>query len=366
MQENLEITLENRTQKLLKKYLWKIEPYLSKILFFLSIIIFFIDNLILRINYSRIFDPEFQGDLGIVGSIMMISMILGAFIVFPLYPYFKLIRKELGPKSTQAYELYVSISLLITNFILNTFETQEYGVYIFVFGSMSIILIGFIFIYSNEERFEDSISDAINPSQAYITMNSLLENQAEILLKRIAQIDKNIQEQLRKSIIEFRDKKEIYNYISIKTGVIEDYVFLKKRIEKIKKFFEEYKETYKIQENRYKKPSDCEKELKFRVLLHNRDKKKVAWFFAGFFTIFLGISVVILPILGDPANAPPWTAFILIPLGIFFLIYGYRSSKETKLLLKDFEDFIEPYITGNSDETPFENNKDFKIKTNLK
>lgn len=263
MQENLEFTLENRTQKLLKKYLWKIEPYLSEFLFFLSITIFFIDNLILKINYSLIFDPEFQGDLGIVGPIIMISMILGVFIVFPLYPYFKLIRKELGPKSTQAYELYVSISLLITNFILNTFETQEYGVYIFVFGSMSIILIGFIFIYSNEERFEDSISDAINPNQAYITMNSLLENQAEILLKRIAQIDKNIQDQLRKSIIEFRDKKEIYNYVSNKTGLIEDYVFLKKRIEKIKKFYEEYKETFEIQEDRYKKPSDCEKELKF-------------------------------------------------------------------------------------------------------
>ena len=119
---------------------------------------------------------------------------------------------------------------------------------------------------------------------------------------------------------------------------------LRKNKEKIKKFYEEYKDTFEIQEGSYKNPSDCEKELKFRILLHNRDKKIVAWIFVGFITILLGISVVILPTLGDPINAPPWASIISIPVGIIFWIYGYKYSNKIKLLLKEFEEFIKPYI----------------------
>ena len=241
MQEDLEISLENRIQTILKKYLWKLEPYLTEFLFFLSIILFFIDNLILKINYSRIFDPEFQGDLGILGPIMMISMIFGMFVIFPLYPYFKFIHKELGPKSKQTYELYVSISLLITNFILNTFEVQDYHMYILFFGAASIMLIGSIFIFLDEERIKESISNSTNPNQTYITVNSLLKNKTEIILKKISQIDKNIQNQLQKSMVLSKDKKEIYDNLSKKTELIEEFVFLKKKLKKLKSFMKKTK-----------------------------------------------------------------------------------------------------------------------------
>jgi hypothetical protein len=327
MHKNLELILEDRTQKLIKRVIWKIEPYLSKILFFLSIGFFFIENLILKLNYSLLFNPELQGRTGLFAPIVLLGAFYGMFIVFPLYSYFKFIYNKLGPKSTQAYEIFVSISLLITNYLLSIIKSPELYLYIYLIGAMSICLIGSIFLASNEEKVEGLIDEAVNPSKTYQTIMEHYKNQLNHNLKMMGQIQNEITKLLMTS--DHTESNKVHSLIDKNVEIIEGCIFLKEKVEKIHDFYEENKSEYSSKEICSKDFSEYEEELILRAKYNKIEGLIGLFYIIGFFLLLFGCAIIFMAYFGPPPNAPIWISYILISLGLILWIYGHHHRKRT-------------------------------------
>jgi len=327
MQENLEIILGNRTQKFIKRSLWKIEPYLSKIFFFLSITYFFIENFILKLNYNLLFNPELQGRTGLFAPIVLLGAFFGMFIVFPLYSYFKFIYNKLGPKSTQTYEIFVSVSLLITSYLLSIIKSPEIYLYIYLIGAMSICLIGTIFLVSNEAKIEGLIDEAVNPSKTYQTIMEYYRNQLNNNLKITEQIQDEITMLLTTS--DYTESKKVYSLINKNAEIIEDCILLKKKSKKIHDFYEENKSEYCSKEIYSKDFSEYEEELILRARYNKIEGLIGLSYIIGFFLLLLGCAIIFMTYFGPPPNAPVWVSYILTPSGLTLWIYGHYHRKRT-------------------------------------
>lgn len=348
MSEDLDFLMEKKIHKKGKNFLWKLEPYFSKILFFFAIIQFFLDNFILRLDYVALFSDV--GDwLDVIFVLILIGTVLGVIVVLPIYFYIKFIHNKLGPKSAIANELYLSLFLLVINFVLNNLRSIEFYIYIFVLSTFAISIIGSVFLYSPTEKTISLISQAVDPITAFEIYNNLITNRLKNILDLSNKIEKKILIIL-KDIDQNPDNsnKKVFDYLEEKKKILEDYLILNGQRIQITSKFNESKEFYLNNRDVKITVEDCKEELKLRSLINKESGEFSFCFIGGFFLCMLGIMGIIYHLLNLPINLPLWIALILIFLSIFLWFYGYRLRNKRNEKEKKFELLLAKYNVNKS------------------
>lgn len=342
MSNDLDFLIEKKHHKKVKNFLWKFEPHFSKILLFFSIFQFFLDNFILKLNYAAIFSGVVDW-MDIILALILIGTILGGIVVLPIYFYIKLIHNKLGPKSTIAYELYLSLFLLVINFVLNNLRNIELYLYIFVLSTFAISIIGLVFLYSPTEKTFSLISQAVDPIKAFDIYNDLISNRFKNILDLSNKIEKKIQTYIRDFEQNPENYNKVYEYLEEKKELLEDYILLSDQRSQITNKFNESKESYLSNREALITVSDCKEEFKLRSLINKGSGKISFCYIGGFFVLMFGIVGIISHLLNLPINLPLWIALILIPLSIFLWFYGYRLRNKFNEIEKKLELLLTKY-----------------------
>ena len=348
MFNDLDFLIERKYHRKVKNVLWRLEPYFSKILLFFSIFQFFYVNFIIRIDYALLFS-DIKDWMDIIIIFLLIGTILGGMVVLPIYSYIKFIHKKLGPKSTIANELYLSLFLLVINFILDNLRIVELYLYIFILGAFAISMIGMIFLYPPIERIISLITNSIDPIRAYDIYYEMISDRLKEKLGELNENERNIKYYLKDSDQNSENSTKIYEFLEEKKRLLEEYLMLSNQKSQIEKKFDEKRDNYLNEREVSITVNDCKEELKLSYSINKEIGKKNFYFFGGFLILLIGILALVYPLLNLQINLPSWMGFIFLPLTFLLWFFGYKIKKKNEKNLEKLERIYSKYKMDDTD-----------------